>query len=642
MRRDPHRIRGRAAGAGALLLLGAALVLLSVPVGPLHRAAEIAAQEVETRTVALDEGWNLLGWTGPETPFLDAVAAIVDQTEAAAAFDGGAQAFRNWNASAPALLNSLITLREGEAVWLRVSEPVDWVQPVVADPGPLALHAGFNLVTWTGPSGLEPAESFAGIAAALNAAFAFDSAVEAFTSFGPSRPGFLNDLTPLIYGDGFWALMDATATWSQPAAPEPAAVSLPDGSVRMEIPRGALPPGVQASDITITDSPDGPRPIVEGADFLRAVQLEPSGLTFARPVFLEARVLLAPGAIPLPVLLSAERGVEFLPGATIALDPEDRNRAFVRIPLPHFSGVTLFAGGSDAFGIPEPIEAGDPAALVTTRGEPIGRVELLEGFVAFAHFIGVDFDFTVTFTAPEDFIPDERGSSVESYVAEQTLRVTAPGRFIVQHSGYRVLAGAATRINSDSELGGEFDLLPGEDLLELQKWECTQLGLFTLATVRADFEVASFAAEGSEVAFRSIADAVIALRVPPALMVGECVPPPPPGFFGFLSADGDGVVGPDEEIQDDPPLGEWIEILVADPTTPLADPGRFPITMTVEVNGVLQQTLLIEDPVADCANSTVCSGHLEALEAMPGDIVTITATDAKGAVVAFQSLTVPG
>ena len=125
-------------------------------------------------------------------------------------------------------------------------------------------------------------------------------------------------------------------------------------------------------------------------------------------------------------------------------------------------------------------------------------------------------------------------------------------------------------------------------------------------------------------------------------MVGECVPPPPPGFFGFLSADGDGVVGPDEEIQDDPPLGEWIEILVADPTTPLADPGRFPITVTVEVNGVLQQTLLIEDPVADCANSTVCSGHLEAIEAMPGDIVTITATDATGAVVAFQSLTVPG
>ena len=348
-RRHRHGRRCRAIGSVALLVLIAGIAGASVQLGFLHSVPDVAAQETETRTVALDEGWNLLGWTGPETPFLDAVAAIVDQTEAAAAFDGRAQAFRNWNASAPALLNSLVTLRQGEAVWLRVSEPVDWVQPVVADPDPLVLHTGFNLVTWMGPSGLEPAESFAGIAAALNAAFAFDSTVEAFTSFGPSRPPFLNDLTPLVYGDGFWALMDAAATWSQPAAPEPAAVSLPDGSVTLEIPRGALPPGVDASDITITDSPDGPRPIVEGADFLLAVQLEPSGLTFATPVLLHLRARLDPGAMPIPVSLSAERGVEFLLGAMIEPDPADPEGSVITVPITHFSWDLVFAAVPQIF-----------------------------------------------------------------------------------------------------------------------------------------------------------------------------------------------------------------------------------------------------------------------------------------------------
>ena len=119
-----------------------------VPVGdaPADAQSEIA----ETRTVALDEGWNLAGWTGPDTPLAEAIADIIDLTEAAAAFDAAPQAFRTWNATAPPFLNTLDTMVQGQALWVLVTAPIDWVQPVVADPTPLALRSGFNLVTWAG------------------------------------------------------------------------------------------------------------------------------------------------------------------------------------------------------------------------------------------------------------------------------------------------------------------------------------------------------------------------------------------------------------------------------------------------------------------------------------------------------------
>ncbi len=217
-------------GGGGLALLG-------------DSSADAQTEGSETRMVALTEGWNLAGWTGPTMPFADAIADILAVTLAAAAFDAAPQTFRTWNATAPLFLNTLNTLQQGEALWVQVTAPIDWVQPVVANPGPLTLHGGFNLVTWAGPSGLEPAETFAAIETTLNAAFAYDKATETFASFGPARPPFLNDLPPVIYGDGFWALLDAPATWTQPSTSpvdEPAndwrTVSSLDGGFSAEFP----------------------------------------------------------------------------------------------------------------------------------------------------------------------------------------------------------------------------------------------------------------------------------------------------------------------------------------------------------------------------------------------------------------------
>ena len=162
------------------------------------------------------EGWNLVGWTGPATPFDDAIASIVDQAVAAANFDATRQSYRIWHASASSFLNSLDHIARGSALWLRVAEPIVWDQPLIGEPGPLQLESGFNLLTWTGPPRTNPLEGFSLLGDALTVAFAFDTASQAFTSFAPGRPATLNDLAPLVHGGAYWVRLDAPTLWLQP------------------------------------------------------------------------------------------------------------------------------------------------------------------------------------------------------------------------------------------------------------------------------------------------------------------------------------------------------------------------------------------------------------------------------------------
>ena len=186
----------------------------TVPIAP--AAAAPASARFVKRLVSLVEGWNLVGWTGPATPFDDAIAAIVDQAVAAANFDATRQSYRIWHASASSFLNSLDHIARGSALWLRVAEPIVWDQPLIGEPGPVQLESGFNLLTWTGPPRTNPLEGFSSLGDALTVAFAFDAASQAFTSFAPGRPATLNDLAPLVHGGAYWVRVDAPTLWLQP------------------------------------------------------------------------------------------------------------------------------------------------------------------------------------------------------------------------------------------------------------------------------------------------------------------------------------------------------------------------------------------------------------------------------------------
>ena len=171
-----------------------------------------------TRSVALASEWNLVGWTGA-TAVDEATAVIASQIDVLFTWSAASQGFLSFNPSAPAVLNTLSDLAFGDGVWVRVSDPAGatWAQPAVLTARSVPLSVGWNLVMWTGGDDfpvIDAVESFAG---SLEMLFTWDAAAQAFQSYGPSVPAFLNSADTLRFGDGVWMLMTEAATWEQSA-----------------------------------------------------------------------------------------------------------------------------------------------------------------------------------------------------------------------------------------------------------------------------------------------------------------------------------------------------------------------------------------------------------------------------------------
>ncbi|HJN91747.1 MAG TPA: hypothetical protein QGF05_03335, partial [Dehalococcoidia bacterium] len=58
--------------------------------------------------------------------------------------------------------------------------------------------------------------AIADISSAVTRVFTWDLDIEAFLTFGPSDPAFVNTLTTLRYGDGFWILLNRDVSWDMP------------------------------------------------------------------------------------------------------------------------------------------------------------------------------------------------------------------------------------------------------------------------------------------------------------------------------------------------------------------------------------------------------------------------------------------
>ncbi len=201
--------------AAAAVLAGAGLA------GVGGGAARVSAQDVDdgpSHIVELEPGWNLVGWTGDEAAASEALSFAGALSQPAYSFDATAQAFRTYEPGLPASLNSLQELEYGTAVWVFAEEPVEWRQPAVVSARDVALVAGFNLVTWTGPTQTLVADAAASIASDLAAVYWYDARAGRYLTYRPGSPAAFSDLRVVHYGEALWVLMEGAAVWQQPDA----------------------------------------------------------------------------------------------------------------------------------------------------------------------------------------------------------------------------------------------------------------------------------------------------------------------------------------------------------------------------------------------------------------------------------------
>ena len=139
------------------------------------------------------------------------------------------------------------------------------------------------------------------------------------------------------------ATVTATPPPTATAAPTPApaiSVTSDDGSAELDIPAGALPPGVSPGDLSVRDIRDDPESFsAEGVETLAVYRLEPHGLEFAAPVTFTVQLELPDGGLLVVYHLSDT--VEAPEDVTVELDEAGTGLASVGVALTHFSTVVF-------------------------------------------------------------------------------------------------------------------------------------------------------------------------------------------------------------------------------------------------------------------------------------------------------------
>ncbi|PZC46826.1 MAG: hypothetical protein DK306_001285 [Chloroflexi bacterium] len=284
-------------------------------------ATTTVSGQAPTRTVDLDRSWNLVSWTGPETPVEEALIPILQRVGSDHTFNNDSKQFRNFSPTSPSFVNSLKMLNPGDAVWLRMTAAGSWVQPLAPATISAALTTGFNLVPWFGPDGMAVADAAAGIGSALQGVFAFVPASQTFNTYSPNLPSAVNSLKVVPFGVGLWVQVNRSVTWQQPP-PEvgggggATTLNFPSLNLTIDIPPGALPPGVSPDDIvasnarvnSTTFTQDGAPIEITGWPVLNAVTLDPPGIEFLQPVTVTLMVPNAAGGTPFALPLTSRLG----------------------------------------------------------------------------------------------------------------------------------------------------------------------------------------------------------------------------------------------------------------------------------------------------------------------------------------------
>ena len=158
-----------------------------------------------TQTLSLKAGWNLVSFyveasdMAPATvlsPISAKLSQIKNLTES---YDPANQSF----------LNTLAGLNTRDGYWLKVTEDVSLqVAGTVPNSSSISVKTGWNLVGYPMAIGAAPADELTSLGATV-------AQIKNLTeSYDPDNPAFLNTLTSMTPGLGYWLKVDADGTWS--------------------------------------------------------------------------------------------------------------------------------------------------------------------------------------------------------------------------------------------------------------------------------------------------------------------------------------------------------------------------------------------------------------------------------------------
>jgi hypothetical protein len=182
-----------------------AVITTGGTVGSFANPLMIEMKDFETQTLNLREGWNLVSFyveaddMTPATvfaPIQDELLQIKNLTE-------------SYDPSIPSFLNTLSSLSVKDGYWLKVSEDVSLdVEGYVPSGASIDVKSGWNLVGYPRSSGEAVVDELTSLG---------DTVVQikdVGSSYDPRIPSFLNTLSTMAPGSGYWLNVGADGTWT--------------------------------------------------------------------------------------------------------------------------------------------------------------------------------------------------------------------------------------------------------------------------------------------------------------------------------------------------------------------------------------------------------------------------------------------
>jgi hypothetical protein len=172
---------------------------------------------VQTHTIALEQGWNLVSFNlqPTSTAIADVLASIVGNYSLVYAWDAVTQAWLVYNPAAP--LNSLETLDRTAGFWINANTSdiliVEGTPPTTTN---ISLKTGWNLVGYpsTVTQGLPGVLTNNGVSNYTIVLTYIAIEADPWKMFDPFGPPYVNDLQALTPGRGYWINVNMDSTWN--------------------------------------------------------------------------------------------------------------------------------------------------------------------------------------------------------------------------------------------------------------------------------------------------------------------------------------------------------------------------------------------------------------------------------------------
>ena len=182
-----------------------------------------ASPPAGTAIIALRLGWNLVSLPVDlgDTSLTAVLAPIAGHYDLVYAYDAWdtADPWKKHNTAAPSFLNDLTDIDRTMGIWIRASAPANLaVSCATSTSLDIPLKTGWNLAGYASAVPRPIDEALASIDGKYDLVYAHDASDETdpWKKYNTAAPPFLNDLTEMGPGWGYWIRVSEDCVWSVP------------------------------------------------------------------------------------------------------------------------------------------------------------------------------------------------------------------------------------------------------------------------------------------------------------------------------------------------------------------------------------------------------------------------------------------